>query len=213
MEFYRIEEAKRVYTDYAFKMGFSIWVASSRTSRKRYCKQLIRKEWECSHARQPAQDATNDAEEEANSGASRNDTTAVEGTKKREAIFELTTSARKHITIKKFDCKAHMAIGKRDGKCRVIVMQPEHSHPLVKGVGVRKHLRSHWSISWVDYELLITLHPRNISTMQIMGILGDFHGGTDNLIFSSKDVSNMRMHLRGGLSYRDMDATLVYFQK
>jgi hypothetical protein len=49
--------------------------------------------------------------------------------------------------------------------------------------------------------------------MQIMGILGDFHGGTDNLIFSSKDVSNMRMHLRGGLSYRDMDATLVYFQK
>jgi hypothetical protein len=106
-----------------------------------------------------------------------------------------------------------MAVGKRDGKWRVIVMQPEHSHPLVKGVGVRKHLRSHWSISWADYELLKTLHHRNISTMQIMGILGDFHGGIANLTFSSKDVSNMRTRLRGGLSYRDMDATLEYFEK
>jgi hypothetical protein len=56
-----------------------------------------------------------------------------------------------------------MAVGKRDGKWRVIVMQLEHIHPLVKGVGVRKHLRSHQSISWADYELLKTLHPRNIN--------------------------------------------------
>jgi hypothetical protein len=28
-----------------------------------------------------------------------------------------------------------MAVGKRDGKWRVIVMQPEHRHPLVKGLG------------------------------------------------------------------------------
>ncbi|XP_004987128.1 protein FAR1-RELATED SEQUENCE 5 [Setaria italica] len=46
-----------------------------------------------------------------------------------------------------------------------------------------------------------------------MGVLADFHGGLGNLTFSSKDVSNMRTHLRGGLTYRDMDATLEYFQK
>jgi hypothetical protein len=46
-----------------------------------------------------------------------------------------------------------------------------------------------------------------------MGILGDFHGGIANLTFSGKDVSNMRTRLRGVLSYRDMDATLEYFQK
>ncbi|XP_034593144.1 protein FAR1-RELATED SEQUENCE 5-like [Setaria viridis] len=46
-----------------------------------------------------------------------------------------------------------------------------------------------------------------------MGVLADFHGGLGNLTFNSKDVSNMRTHLRGGLTYRDMDATLEYFQK
>nr|TKW34131.1 hypothetical protein SEVIR_2G283900v2 [Setaria viridis] len=46
-----------------------------------------------------------------------------------------------------------------------------------------------------------------------MGVLADFHGRLGNLTFSSKDVSNMRTHLRGGVTYRDMDATLEYFQK
>ncbi|RCV38870.1 hypothetical protein SETIT_8G177200v2 [Setaria italica] len=91
-----------------------------------------------------------------------------------------------------------MAVGLRNGRWRVIVMQSDHTHPMVKAIGVRKHLRSHRSISWADYELLKTLHHRNISTTQIWG---------------SKDVSNMRTHLRGGLTYRDMDATLEYFQK
>ncbi|XP_012699089.1 protein FAR1-RELATED SEQUENCE 5-like [Setaria italica] len=46
-----------------------------------------------------------------------------------------------------------------------------------------------------------------------MGVLADFHGGLGNLTFSSKDVSNMRTHLRGDLNFRDLDATLEYFQK
>jgi hypothetical protein len=213
MEFDTIEKAQRVYNDYAFKMGFSIRVASSRISGKRDSKELIRKEWECSHARKPNQGAAADTEEEANSGASTNDTTKTESTRKMASTTVLTTSARKHNTIKKFDCKAHMVVGKMDGKWRIIVMQPEHSHPLVKGVGVRKHLRSHRRISWTDYELLKMLHHRNIITMQMMRILGDFHGGIANLTFSSNDVSNMRTRLRGSLIYRDMDATFEYFQK
>jgi hypothetical protein len=111
------------------------------------------------------------------------------------------------------DCKAHMAAGLRDGKWKVIVMQPEYTHPLVKKLVRRKLLRSHRSISWADYELLKTLHHRNISTTQIMGILADFHGGVGNLTFSTTDVSNMRTHLRGGLNFKDMVATLEYFQK
>ena len=106
-----------------------------------------------------------------------------------------------------------MAVGLRDGKWKVIVMQPEHTHPLVKKLGRRKLLRSHRSISWADYESLKTLHHRNISTTQIMGILADFNGGIGNLTLSTKDVSNMRTNLRGGLNFRDMDATLEYFQK
>uniref|UniRef100_K3ZL59 Protein FAR1-RELATED SEQUENCE n=1 Tax=Setaria italica TaxID=4555 RepID=K3ZL59_SETIT len=212
MEFDTIQEARSVYNDYALKMGFNIRVASSRNSN--VTKGLIRKEWECSHARKPPQEGADDGEEETTSASTlTNDTATLGDSKKRAAITVLTTATRKRNTIKKLDYKAHMAVGLRNGKWRVIVMQPDHTPPMVKAIGVRKHLRSHRSISLADYELLKTLHHRNISTTQIMGVLADFHGGLGNLTFSSKDVSNMRTHLRGGLNFRDMDATLEYFQK
>jgi len=49
--------------------------------------------------------------------------------------------------------------------------------------------------------------------MQIMAVLSDFHGGIGNLLYNSKDVSNLRSHLRKGVHLRDMEATLEYFQK
>jgi hypothetical protein len=49
MEFDSVEEARRVYNAFAFKMGFSIHVAPSRNSN--VTKELIRKEFECTHAR------------------------------------------------------------------------------------------------------------------------------------------------------------------
>ncbi|XP_072146589.1 protein FAR1-RELATED SEQUENCE 5-like [Setaria viridis] len=211
MEFDTIQEARQVYNEYAMKLGFSMRVASSRNSN--VTKELIRKEWECSHARKSALDREDEGEENTSTSTSTNDTATLVGSKKRAATAVLTTATRKRNTIKNLDCKAHMAIGLRNARWRVIVMQPDHTHPMVKAIGVRKHLRSHRSISWTNYELLKILHHRNISTTQIMGVLADFHGGLGNLTFSSKDVSNMRTHLRGGLTYRDMDATLEYFQK
>ncbi|CAN6239654.1 unnamed protein product [Urochloa humidicola] len=46
-----------------------------------------------------------------------------------------------------------------------------------------------------------------------MGMLAEFHGGVGNLTFTTKDVSNIRTHLRGRLSFRDMNATIEYFQQ
>jgi hypothetical protein len=51
MEFGSATEARSVYNAYAIKMGFSIRVASSRNST--ITKELIRKEFECAHARRP----------------------------------------------------------------------------------------------------------------------------------------------------------------
>jgi hypothetical protein len=92
-------------------------------------------------------------------------------------------------------------------------MKAEHKHPMMKQIGRRKQLRSHWHISFADYELLKTLHHRNISTMQIMAVISDFHGGIGNLSYNNKDVSNLRSHLMMGFHLRDMEATLEYFQK
>jgi len=106
-----------------------------------------------------------------------------------------------------------MAADLRDGKWRVVVMKAEHTHPLVKQIGRRKQLRSPRRILFADYELLKTLHHRNISTMQIMVVLSDFHGGIGNLSYNSKDVSNLKSHLRKGVHLREMETTLEYFQK
>jgi hypothetical protein len=175
MEFDTLEEAWRVYNAYAFKMGFSIRVGSSRNS----CvsKQLIRKEFECSHARI----TLGEKEDSASSNASSSATTA---SKKKSATAVMTTTTRKRSTLKKADCKAHMAVGLREGRWRVVVFQAEHTHPMVKIKCKAKQLRSHIRISWADYELLKTLHHQNISTMQIMSVLGDFHGGVGNLTFN-----------------------------
>ena len=92
-------------------------------------------------------------------------------------------------------------------------MKAEHTHPLVRQIGRRKQQRSRRRILFADYELMKTLHHRNISTMQIMAVLSDLHGGIRNLSYNSKDVSNLRSHLRKGVHLRDMEATLEYFQK
>jgi hypothetical protein len=141
------------------------------------------------------------------------DVAEAKASKKKSSLAILTTMSRKCSTVKKYDCKAHMVVGLRDGKWRVVVMKAEHTHPMVKQIRRRKQLRSHRRISFTDYELLKTLHHRNISTTQIMVVLSDFHGGIRNLSYNNKDVPNLRSHLRKGVHLRDMEATLEYFQK
>jgi len=220
MEFDIVEEARRVYNAYTFKMDFSIWVASSRNNT--VTKELIRKEFECTHARRPDSEqedntststATNDVSKAKASKrkSSTKDVAQAKASKKKSSLAVLTTASEKCSTVKKYDCKTHMAVGLWDGKWRVVVMKAKHTHPLVKQIGRRKQLRSHRRILFADYELLKTLHHRNISTMQIMVVLSDFHGGIGNLSYNSKDVSNLRSHLRKGVHLRDMEATLEYF--
>jgi len=189
VEFDSVEEARRVYNAYAFKMGFSIRVASSRNSS--VTKELIRKEFECTHARRPdSEQEDNTSTSTATNGVSKakaskrksltKDVAQAKASKKKSSSAVPTTASKKCNTAKKYDCKAHMAIDLRDGKWRVVVMKAEHTHPLVKQIGRRKQLRSPRRILFADYELLKTLHHRNISTMQIMVVLSDFHGGIGN---------------------------------
>ena len=136
MEFDIVEEARRVYNAYAFKMGFSIRVASSRNST--VTKELIRKEFECTHARRPDSEqedntststATNDVSKVKASKrkSSTKDVAQAKASKKKSSLAILTTMLKKCSTIKKYDYKAPMAIGLWDGKWRVVVMKAEHT--------------------------------------------------------------------------------------
>jgi hypothetical protein len=47
---------------------------------------------------------------------------------------------------------------------------------------------ANWRISYANYDLLMTLHHRKISTIQIMGMLVDFHSAIGNLSYNTKDA-------------------------
>jgi hypothetical protein len=146
-EFDIVEEVRRFYNAYAFKMGFSIQATSSRKST--VTRELIRQEIECSHAgwSDSEQDdntststATNNVAEAKGSKWKREtkDVAEARASKKKSSSAVLTTTSRKCNTVKKYDCKAHMAVGLRDRKWRVVVMKAEHTHPMVKQIGRRK---------------------------------------------------------------------------
>lgn len=125
MEFDSVEEARRVCNAYALKMGFSIRVASSRSST--VTKELIRMEFECNNARRPDSEqedntsassrATNDVSKSKASKRKRStkDVAQAKASKKKSSSAELTTVSKKCSTVKKYDCKAHMAVGLREG--------------------------------------------------------------------------------------------------
>ena len=124
IEFDSAEEARRVYNAYAFKMGFSIWVASSRNTTVN--KELIRKEFECTHARRPDSEqedntstsmATNDVSKAKASKrkSSTKDVAQAKASKKKSSSTVLITVSKKCSTVKKYDCKAHMVVGLQDG--------------------------------------------------------------------------------------------------
>jgi hypothetical protein len=51
------------------------------------------------------------------------DVAQAKASKKKSSSAVLTTASRKCSTVKKYDCKAHMTVGLRDGKWRVVVMK------------------------------------------------------------------------------------------
>ncbi|KAM0879653.1 hypothetical protein ACQ4PT_034093 [Festuca glaucescens] len=124
------------------------------------------------------------------------------------------SDTRQRNRLLRYDCKAHMHVGKRNGAWTVTVFTEEHTHPMVKQIGRRRYYRSHRKVPEEDFQLLQTLHNQNISTAQIMGCLGNVHGGDlRTLGYVKRDVSNIRTMLRDEVSLRDMSLTIEYFEK
>ncbi len=173
---------------------------------------MIRRKFECVHARKP-ENTTKDRAGGSSfiSEGNKENPPLLKGKKKKAPL--LVEGKRKRPKVAKYDCKAHMAVGLRDNKWRVIAFQPEHMHPMVKRLGRRRYYISHRHISNEDYEFLKTLYDRNIATSQILALLGDLLGGVRNLTFTAKDVSNLRTKLRQQVSLKDVAMTIDYFQK
>ena len=79
--------------------------------------------------------------------------------------------------IVRHNCKAHLIVGIREGRWTVTYFVEEQTPPLVLQHERARYYRSHRKVPEEDYQMIVALHNRNISTSDIMGILADEHGG------------------------------------
>uniref|UniRef100_A0ACD5WI90 Uncharacterized protein n=1 Tax=Avena sativa TaxID=4498 RepID=A0ACD5WI90_AVESA len=182
-------------------------------ARKKGCDHLIRRDFDCAHARKDKVDL--------GSGVGAMDpevldevVEATEATSETQNFGSTTVAGkRKRNKLKRHDCKARMSVGLRKYKWEVTIFIEEHTHPLMNREEWTRYYRSHRKVLYEDYMLMKTLHNRNADTSLIMATLGDLHGTLRTLSYTNRDVTNIRTKLRNEVSHSDMSKTVEYFQK
>nr|XP_051190554.1 uncharacterized protein LOC127303882 [Lolium perenne] len=221
MEFDDLEEAYKVYNDYAYKPGFGIRIGNTKYSTARNVPKdtILNRVFECVHtgktsaATQGNRNRKDAAANMMDSPVDMSSFTAEKQSKNKGLQMDLSDTRQRNRLLR-YDCKAHMHVGKRNGRWTVTIFIEDHTHPMVKQLGRRRYCRSHRKVPEEDFLLLQTLHNQNISTAQIMGCLGNVHGGDlRTLGYVKRDVSNIRTMLRNDVSLRDMSLTIEYFEK
>ncbi|XP_073361242.1 protein FAR1-RELATED SEQUENCE 5-like [Aegilops tauschii subsp. strangulata] len=222
MVFDNVEEAQRVYNEYASKMGFGTRIVTSKHSRKNSSEQkriLIYRVFECVHSRKnPSKNvggsisdgaATNQCEDVDMSYSSNKKSAS-----KQAGIYMDVSDKRKRNRLERYDCKARMGVNLKDGSWVVKVFEADHTHQLILQRGRRRFCRSHRKIPDADMQYITSLHYRNISTANMMGLLGDARCcNPRSLPYVKTDVTNARAKLRRGLSERDLELTIEYFER
>ncbi|KAM0857852.1 hypothetical protein ACQ4PT_048215 [Festuca glaucescens] len=221
MVFDDLEEAYKVYNDYAYKTGFGIRIGNTKYSTARNVPKdtILNRVFECVHtgktaaATKGARNRKYDAANVLDSTVDMSSFTSKKQAKDKGMQMDLSDTRQRNRLLR-YDCKAHMHVGKRNGSWTVTVFTEEHTHPMVKQLGRRRYYRSHKKVPKEDFQLLQTLHNQNITTAQIMGCLGNVRGGDlRTLGYVKRDVSNIRTMLRNDVSLRDMSLTIEYFEK
>ena len=133
---------------------------------------------------------------------------------KQAGIYMDVSDKRKRNRLERYDCKARMGVNLKDGSWVVTVFEADHTHQLILQRGRRRFCRSHRKIPDADMQYITSLHYRNISTANMMGLLGDARCcDPRSLPYVKTDVTNARAKLRRGLSERDLELTIEYFER
>ena len=216
MTFDDIEEAQKVYNKYAFKMGFGSRKGSSKNSLKKGCEHiLINRVFECVHARMPATSGTNPGGTSTVQGGTATEmSNGSTNTSRQAGVAMQMSDKRQRNRVSRHNCKARMIVSLKQGVYTVTTFNEQHTHAMVEQQGCRRYYQSHRKIPKEDLEFLELLHNRNLRTSDIMGLLGDAHGGDPrNLGYVKRDVTNQRSKMRSELLLRDLDITIEYFKE
>ena len=175
--FTHIDEAKQVYKEYAFKMGFGTRIGNTKYSQAKNAPPdtILSRVFECVHTGIPAAQkqslgSTSGVAASLNNAAVDMSIHTGQKSRSKQAIEQMDVSdKRQRNKLLRHGCKAHMLVGRRQGVWTVTVFHEEHTHPMVKQVGRRRYYRSHRKVPEEDFQFVQTLHNQNISTVQIMG--------------------------------------------
>ncbi|KAJ3698743.1 hypothetical protein LUZ61_002448 [Rhynchospora tenuis] len=112
-------------------------------------------------------------------------------------------------------CKAYMRAKLVNGAIwEVTVFKDEHNHDLAPNSSSKNRiLRSHRSLTMEDRDTIKNLSDQNIGPSKILEYLSVLHGGKDNVHFRRKDVSNVITTDNRKLLGKDVDSTLLHFQR
>lgn len=215
MTFFTVEEAQKFYNDYAYIKNFGTRIAASRNSTRRGVPtHLIKRVFECVHSRNTVDTTKTDNTSASESIASESIASGSASTSKQAGVEKDPNDSRQRNRMVRYNCKAHLIVRLIEDKWEVTHFTEEHTHPLLQREEQTRYYRSHRTVPEEDYQMIVALHNRNISTSDVMGLLADEHGGNPrNLPYVKRDVTNIRAKLREGMTLKDMSLTMEYFKK
>jgi hypothetical protein len=166
MIFDDLEEAHKVYNEYAWKLGFGTRIGNTKFSIAKNAPSdtILSRVFECVHTEKPAAESSGDSSKKkggSNILEASNDITGFsteEAHSKQPGEQTDSKDKRKRNKLLRHECKAHMLVGRRNGLWTVTVFIEEHMHPMVNQLGRRRYYRSHRKVPEEDFQFLQTLH-------------------------------------------------------
>jgi hypothetical protein len=123
---------------------------------------------------------------------------------------EQLVSQRQSTVITKTECKVEMIIGERQGIWKIKTLCLEHNHALDPH---NRFFRSHAYMTKEEKAMIRSLKQSNIPTRKIVSVLAHLRGGSDQLPYNKKKVSNYSASINRELNNSDMMEVLTFFSK
>jgi hypothetical protein len=130
--------------------------------------------------------------------------------KNSEEETDQMVAQRQSTVIAKTDCKVEMIISERGGIWTIKTLYLEHNHSLDPH---SRFFRSHAYMTKEEKAMIRSLKQSNIPTRQIVSVLAHLRGGSDQLPYNKKKVSNYSTSINRELNNSDMMEVLSFFSK
>jgi FAR1 DNA-binding domain len=189
MEFTSLFEAEQFYNSYASRLGFSVRRNTSYKSKVglSFVRLVCSKQGLSKQKKQDEMEIRSDLNAE---------------------------SPTKEVPIKRDSCGAYIRFRRlHEGKWTISAFIAEHNHVLIVSPAKKRNLRSLRGMTNEERVIVREMRAQNVSTSQIWHYLAERAGGSSNLKFKKKDVSNRITEENKMFDGVDVETTMIYFEQ